>query len=348
MAARGMSFDDLAAAFRQRKFDPLYLFYGEEDFLMDELQALLIKNALQPHERDFNFDRFFGPEADVKQVLSACASYPMMAERRVVVVTSFDQLADNRDFTRYASQLNPTAVVLLLCRGKVNLSTHPYRALKAHGTAVEFSPPRDKEMPTWLARRAKTLGLDVRPPAAQMLADEVGTDLRVAAGELEKLKTYLGERTTVTEDDVLAVAGQLREYNIFELQRALGQNDRARAMSIVSRMLDQASNRTGEAIRIVTTLSWYLQKLRHLADIQSLRPSDSEVARHIGVRPYFVGEYRSAVRQLGPAGIRRALRALLVADYELKAGSNRDPRLVVQLMVGRWTAPIRRSGTVVE
>lgn len=348
MAARAPTYQDLAKAFRQGRFDPLYLFYGEEDFLMDELQQQLIQHALQPHERDFNLDRFFGPEADVRQVLATCASYPMMAERRVVVVTSFDQLPDNREFKSYAEKPNPTATVLLLCRGKINLANHPYRALKQQGTAVEFKPLRDSEVPGWIEQRARTMGLRLTGAVAQMVAQQVGTELRVAAGELMKLQTYLGERSEVTEEDVVLLAGQRRQFNIFELQRALASGDRARAMLVVTRMLEQASNRQGEAIRIVSTLFWYVQRLRNLADIQSERATEAEQARHIGVQPYYLKEYLAALRQLGSPGVYNALRALLAADHELKAGSNREALLVLQLMIGRWMAAVRPTGMVVE
>jgi DNA polymerase III subunit delta len=348
MAAKALSFDDLAAAFRQGNFQPLYFLYGEETFLIDELQRLLLKHALQPHERDFNLDVFFGPEADVRQVLAACASFPMMAERRVVIVRSFEGLADNREFVGYASRPNPTAVVALLCQGKPNLSTHPYRALKQEAVAVEFKPLHDRQLPTWLSKRAKAMGLTLDQQAAQILAQDVGTDLRTAAGELEKLHTYVGERTQITAEDVLEAGGHLREFNAFELQKAIGEGDRGRATAIVDRLLQQASNRSGEAIRIVALLAWYFEKLRLLAAIKSENLSEQAEARQIGVSPFFLKDYRAALRQLGAAAVFRAPRALLAADYELKGGSNRDPRLILLLAIRQILEPARRLGTVVE
>lgn len=348
MAAKDLSYEDLATAFRHGNFSPLYFLYGEETFLIDELQSLLVRHALQPHEKDFNLDVFFGPEADVRQVLGVCASYPMMAERRLVIVRSFEGLADNREFTAYASQPNPTAVVALLCQGKPNLSAHPYRALKQHAVAVEFKPLYDRQLPAWLVKRARSLGLSMDPQAAQLLAQDVGTDLRTAAGELEKLRTYVGERSEITEEDVLAAGGHLREFNVFELQKAIGEGNRARATAIVDRLLQQASNRSGEAIRIVSLLAWYFQKLRLLAAIQSGNLAESAQARQIGVRPFHLKEYRAALRRLGAAAVYRAPRALLAADYELKGGSSREPRLILLLAIRQILEPSRRVGTVVE
>jgi len=335
MAARPPGFEDLAVAFRHGNFQPLYFFYGDEGFLMDELQALLLEHALAPHERDFNLDLFHGPDADVRSVLGACAAFPMMAARRVVVVRGFERLQDNRRFVTYAEAPNPAAVVLLLCAGKPNLAAHPYRALKQHAAAVEFKPLYDRQMPGWIAERARGMGLKVEAAAAQMLAQSVGSDLRAAAVELEKLQAYAGRRTILTEADVLEAGGHLREYNVFELQKALGEGDRLRATGIVERLLAQASNRSGEALRVVAMLTRYLQQLRRLSAIQSRRLPDAEQARHIGVPPFFLKEYQSALRRLGPGAVRRGLEALLAADFELKGGSARDPRLVLLLVLRR-------------
>jgi DNA polymerase III subunit delta len=348
MAAKSLTYDDLAVAFGHGNFQPLYFLFGDEGLLIDELQQHLIDGALQPHERDFNLDLFYGPEADVRQVLAACASYPMMAERRVVVVRSFEALPDNREFVSYAARPNPAAVVALLCNGKPNLNTHPYRALREKAVAVEFKSLYDRQMPGWIAERARQRGLRIDPGAAQMLAQEVGTDLRVAAGELEKLATFVGERGAVTENDVLTVAGHLREFNVFELQKALGEGDRQRMTVIAERLLDQASNRTGEALRIVAMLTWYVNRLRGLAAVQSKRLSDSEQARHIGVRPFHLKEYQRALRTLGIGRVRRAPNALLAADMELKGGSERDARLILVLAFRRILADAPPVGTVVE
>lgn len=339
------SFEDLTVAFRHGNFKPLYLFYGDEGFLMDELQALAVEHALQPHERDFNFDLFHGSEADVRQVLAACASYPVMAQRRLVVVRSFEKLAENRSFKEYAEQPNPAAVVLLLCTTKPNLSAHPYRALREHAVAVEFKPLYDRQMPGWIDRHAKALGVKIGPGAAQMLAQEVGTDLRTAARELEKLVAFVGERGTITEDDVLTAGGHLREFNVFELQKAIGAGDRVRATAIVERMLQQASSHRGEALMLVTMLTRYFQKLRKLAACQAQAVPARELARHIGVSPFFLKEYQVALQRLGPVTIRRAFEAMLAADYELKGGSARDERLVLLLALGRILRSASRSLT---
>ncbi len=331
----GASYDDLATAFRHGNLRPLYFFYGDEGFLMDELQALLIEHALPPHEWAFNLDLVHGPEADTAAVLAACAQYPMMATRRVVVVRGFEGLANNRLFQGYAERPNPTAVVLLICQGKPNLAQHPYRALKQHAVWAEFKPLYERQMPGWVDRRIRARGYRAEGGAAQMLAEAVGTSLRSAAEEVEKLMAYVGDARTITEDDVVHAAGHTRDANVFELQKAVGEGAHARALAIAEALLGQASNRRGEALLIVSVLAGYVTKLWKLTTCLARRMPEAEMARHIGVSPFFLKEYLSSLRQFSPAALGTAFEALLAADAELKGGSTRDERLVLTLALGR-------------
>lgn len=302
---------------------------------MEELQNLFIEKLLAPHERDFNLDIVYGAETDAQSVLGLCTGYPMMASRRVVVVRDFDRLKDNRLFTTFAERPNPSAAVLLLCSTKPNLTTHPYRALREHAVWGEFKPFYDNQIPGWIQQRVELAGYKIEPQAVQMLADYVGTNLRAVDAEIDKLITYAGGRKNLTGDDVIRAAGQTREYNVFELQRAIGQGRYADSVRILDRMLGQASNARGEALMIVTVLSSFFIKLWKLALAKDQNLPEKSLASHIGVSPYFLKEYLFSLRRFTTGKINRAFSALLSADYELKGGANRDERLILTLLMGK-------------
>lgn len=339
MAKKGLTYEQLEAAFRHRNFKPLYFLFGEERFLVEELERLLIACALAPHERDFNFDLLYGAESEASEVLSLCRSFPMMAERRLVIVRDFDKLKENRLFTDYAEHPNPQAVVLLSCATKPNLSAHPYRALKAHAAWGEFKKFYDNQMPGWVAGRVRGQGYEIEPEAVQMLADYVGTNLQAAAAEIEKIITYTGARQRITGEDVIQASGQTRDFNVFELQRAIGEGRSADALRIADRMLQQASNARGEALLIVSVLTTYFTKLWKLTTCADRHLPDKAIAARIGVSPYFVKEYLFSRKRFSLPGIERAFAALLAADFELKGGAGRDERLVLTLLLRRLVPP---------
>lgn len=340
-ADTGASFDDLATAFRHGRFAPLYFFFGDEGFLMDELQALAVQHAVAPHERDFNLDIVFGPEAEATAVLAQCAQYPMMAERRLIVVRGFESLDGNDAFKGYAEHPNPTATVLLLCHGKPNLSQHPYRALKQHATWAEFRTLKPPQAAGWAERRLRGLGLDVENGVGATLVELAGADLQTLASEAEKLAAYVGTRGRLTRDDVLTATGHSADTNPFALQDALAAGDAARALAIADALLATAGNRAGEAIKLVGLLTAYVLRLWKLTGCLNDGTPEPQLSRQIGVPPFVVPDYVRAARRWGPTGLRRAMEALLAADTELKGGSRRDERTILALALPRVAAPRR-------
>lgn len=327
--------ESLEASFERREFAPVYFVYGLEEYQKSVLQESLLRHALQPHERDFNLDLVYGNESDAQAVVGLCLGMPMMAERRVIVVRDFEQLKGNELLVSYAERPNPAAVVMLVCRGKPNLSTNPYRALKSKSLAVGFDPPRERDMPAWIGRAASRAGSKLEPRAAQMLAEVVGTDAQAAVQELEKLATFAGAREEIGADDVIRASGQTREHNVFELQKAVGRADYGGALGIADRLLRQAPNPTGEGLKMVAILTGWATKMWILSECQGRTTSSGELAARVGIPSYYIQEYVASLRYYGRSALEMAFSALLAADYELKGGSVRDPRLVVSLMLRR-------------
>jgi len=308
------------------------MLYGEERYFIDKLQETLLENALEPHEKDFNLDILYGSETDAKAALGACQSYPMMATRRVVVIRDFDKMKENTLFKTLAEQPNPACVVFLVCAGKPNMSRHPYRALKEKGKAVEFKALYPNQVPRWIETLAKEKGFALEAKAAHMLADYVGSSLSAVSAELEKLSTYAGEREVLTADDVVQASGQTRDYNVFELQRAVGEKRYDIALMISERLLQQSSNPKGESNLIVSVLTSFFIKLWQLTGLQVSRTTEREMASAVGVSPYFLKEYLNCLRRFDVDALDKAFSALLAADYELKGGSQKSDRMILDLM----------------
>lgn len=335
MAAKGLTYEQLETAFKHGNYKPVYFLYGEERFLMDQLQASLIERALAPHERDFNLDLIYGAEADANQVLGICSSFPAMAQRRVVVVRDFDHLKDNKKFSAYAKQPNPSTIVLLLCRKKPNLTMQPYRDLKANAEWAEFKPLYDNKVPGWINKRLKARKISADPAAIQRLSDYLGTDLQAIESELDKLVTYCGAKRTITGDDVVQASGQTRDFNVFELQKAIAEGRHSDAQRIAEQLLRQASNKRSEALMIVSVLTSFFTKLWKLTYFQHKNVPEKSLSSRVGVSPFFIKEYIRSLRIYNRNSIAGAFSTLLAADYELKGGANRDTQLILTLLLRR-------------
>ena len=296
------------------------------------MQETLLEFAIEPHEKDFNLDILYGSEVDAQTALGVCQAFPMMAARRVVIIRDFDKMKENGLFKALAENPNPSCVVLLVCSGKPNMSRHPYRALREKARAVEFKALYPNQVPRWIETLGKERGFALEPKAVQMLADYVGSSLSALSTELDKLATYVGEREVLTAEDVVQASGQTRDFNVFELQRVVGERRYEDALMISERLLQQSSNQRGESNRIVSVLTSFFIKLWQLTGLQSARVSEKQMASTVGVSPYFLKEYLACLRRFDGKALDGAFSALLAADFELKGGSQRSDRMILNLM----------------
>jgi DNA polymerase III subunit delta len=329
MARDQSTYEDLLETLAAGKLAPVYLLYGEEDFLVDEAARSVIAAAVSDDAREFNLDVLRGEEADARDIVSRASSFPMMSERRAVVVQNVDKLGikDLEILGNYVEQPS-NSTCLVLTGGKIDTRKKPFTTIKRTGTAIEFKPLYDDRVPGWIAARVKKQKHDITQDACRLLAAYVGASLRELQNELDKIYIYLGTRTSIGADDVNAVVGMSKELSIFELQKAVGARDLRRSCEIMERMLD-----AGAAVPfIIVMLTGYFMTLYRLYDLRRRNVSQQEMASEARVSPYFLKEYLDAVARFPVHDIERAFEILVGADEQSKT-SAADPKQVMQFVL---------------
>jgi DNA polymerase III subunit delta len=325
------SYDDFLEIVRRKKLSSVYLFIGEEDFLIEECVDRIIQQLLTADTKDFNLDVVYGSKADARDVIAHAASFPMMSDRRVVVVKEFDKLFSGDSAKEVISAylahpLDSTCLVLLA--EKPDFRTKPFVDLKKTGSVFAFYSFYDNQIPAWIAERCKVMGKDVDNEACRLLHAYVGNSLRAIQNELEKLFTYLGERPRVTPEDIADVVGVTRGFTVFDLQNAIGKKNLAEALRIVKRMTE-----TGEAPQLVIVmLTRYFNLLWKVQNLLASGAPESEVIAATRISPYYFKDYAAAVRGFSSMHIEHAFQVLLQADIQLKSTSP-DPYHLMEMMV---------------
>lgn len=325
------SFNDLATAIGKGKIEPVYFFYGKEDFLIEELIGMIrAKLFASEEEARANTTVLYGGTGAEKSVslgdvISAASSYGMFGERRLVVVREFDKIQKPKKEQQkavYAALAeyvkNPLeTTTLALCAGeldKKDLAKEPFSLLDSVG--YEFPPMRD--MAGFADDYAKRLGWRLSPEALRLLTMYAGNSARDIGNELQKLALYAGERAdkTLTEKDVSEVVGVSREYNVFELQKAICGKDLRLSSGIALKILEKE-----EPSAIINALTTFFARLWKLRSPVAERMSEQDIAKELGMfggQAYFAREYKQYAAQFTLAQIERALTALSVADQTLK------------------------------
>lgn len=241
----GTTPQDIMQQVRQGHIAPVYLLHGDEDYYIDRVAQEILDHLLQPEERDFNLDIVYGSDKRGNDIINLSRQFPMMAERRVVMVREFQSCTTKETLASYVQ--NPMqSTVLILCHkhGLMDGRKSLVNDIKKYsGVVMESRRLWEHQLPSFINQHAKELHLKIEPKAIQMLCEHVGTDLTRMASEMEKLKIAVPQGSdTITDNLVEEQTGVSKEYNNFELQKALAVRDVAKANKIVNYFYNSPKN----------------------------------------------------------------------------------------------------------
>lgn len=298
-------------------FVPVYLLMGTEPYYPDLVCDEIIKYALTDSERDFNQTVFYGLDTDAGTVASECRSYPMMAERRLVVVKEAQSMKTLEDLATYASDpMESTVMVILMHGASADKRRALYKNVQKKGVVLVSDALRDYEMPQWITSFYKSRGLDIEPAAAALLAEYAGTDMSRIMLETEKMQKNLPEGTVrVNAADIEKNVGISRQFSIFELTKALSYMKAEKALKIAAYI-----GNGPKFMLLLATAPLYTHFYRILkyeaALLKNPAMSKADRAKLLGVNPYFMEEYDVAARNYP---IRRCMKVIsLLEEYDFK------------------------------
>src|SRR6201991_955579 len=239
-----MTAPDLIKDLKNRKYKPLYLLHGEEPYFIDEVSNYAEHKLLPEAEKGFNQTVFYGKDTDVMAVLNAAKRYPMMAEYQVVLVKEAQEMKWGKD-DDHKKSINPLlnylenplpSTILVFCYkyGKFDKRKKTYKAIDKNGLVFESAPLYDSKIPAWIEGYISDKGYKINQQASAMLSEYLGNDLSKIANELEKLMLNVTAGQEITLKHIQDNIGISKEYNVFELQAALGKKDALKVNQIIN------------------------------------------------------------------------------------------------------------------
>ncbi len=319
---------------REHRFKPVYVLHGEEDFFIDRVEEEIRKNAIEEHERDFNQTILYGRDTDAHQVKDACVRFPMMAERQLVVVREAQAWRPDQwdKLEPYAKNPTPTTVLVLCHKHKKIDGRKGFAKTVAKTGAVFLSEQlRDDKLPGWIQSYVKHHQRAIGAAEAQLLADHLGSDLGKVTGEVEKLCLVTPEGGKITAEIIQRYVGISKEYNIFELQNAIGSGDHLKALRIAQVFANDPKEHP-----LVVTLEMLHRYFAKLAQVHaSADKSEGGLASALKVPPFFVRDYLAGARQYPAVKLRDIQHHLRQTDLRSKGlggSSAGDGELLQELL----------------
>jgi DNA polymerase-3 subunit delta len=240
--------------------------------------------------------------------------YPMFAEKQVVILKEAQQMRDIEKLESYIDNpLSSTIFVVSFKEKKVDGRSKLAKTLKSKGEMLSTKKMYDSQLPEWVNQMVASHKLTIAPKALHLLVDHIGNDLSRLQNEVEKLAVNLAGRKNITEDDIEKYIGVSKDFNVFELQDALGKRDLAKTIRIIHYF--EANPKAAPIQMILPALYNYFSKVFMLYSLPNI--TEQSAAAALGVNPFFVKEYIATARRYDYEGIEKVL--LLLHQYNLRS-----------------------------
>lgn len=295
---------------------PLYFLFGEEPYLLNQCVARFKFAVLNEGAVDFNYDLFYASDADVTRVMDAVETLPMMAAKRLVILKEAQELTDKEWATLESLISSPVdSTVFVLLAQRIDKRKKTIRLLMDKADCVEFKKPYENEVPRWIKFIAGNLGLTIADDAIHLLHKLVGNHLTEIEAELVKLGEYIGAPRKIEVSDVAAVVSRSKEESVFDFTKAVGSNDRVKALEHLVHLLDQGQSEVG----IVTLLARHIRILLTIKKGLHEGLSGAKLAHYAQVPPYFLESYLDQAREWNTRKLEQTLVVLSDTDKALKS-----------------------------
>jgi DNA polymerase-3 subunit delta len=324
----------IIAGLQQRKFSPVYFLCGDEPYYIDKISDYIEKHVLDDGEKGFNQMVLYGKDTSMVEILENAKRFPMMADYQVIIVKEAQHLT--KQLPQLESYLqNPQATTILVFGYKYKTPdgrNKGTKLLKKHTVFLESKPLYENKIPAFINEALKEKDYKIDPNATRMLVEFLGTDLSKINNELGKLMIVHSSDQIITPQVIEDNIGISKDYNNFELRKALGMRDSLKVHKIITYFAENPKENP-----MTLTVSQLFSFFTQLLKVHTLRDqSPQSVARATGVHPYFAQEVITAARNYPMKYCSRSIKLLRETDVKSKGvGTNKvgHDDLLKELMV---------------
>lgn len=315
------TFEEIISDLKKRIFKPVYFLAGEEPYYIDVITGFIEEKVLQESEKAFNQIIIYGDDTTIYEITEIARRFPMMASHQVLIVREAQSLKKIEELAAYLERPLLSTILVINYKYKTpDKRTRFFKLLESQGLYFESPRLRDYQVPGWIERYLMSRGIKTDPSASGMLTEYLGTDLHKIVNELDKLIITLpANKPVITTSLIEKNIGISKEFNNFELQKAIGEKNILKANMIIRFF---ASNQKENPITLtMASLFGFFSKLltyHYLTD-----RSRNNVAAALKINPYFVKDYESSALKYD---VGRTVRIIsLLRTYDMRSKGFGDP-----------------------
>lgn len=315
---------ELDRELKQGKIRFLYVITGSERYLSHGALRR-IQETLREKGGEFGEKSFSGKETKAEDLINSLRTVPLLGGRPTIIIKDAEGLSKNvlEVLTDYLEKPVESSTLVLVAE-KLDGRTRFMSLAAKIGAVIECKPLYMDKVPFWINMETRRLGKQISQEAARFLADMIGNDLGQLANAIERICLYVGERKIVEIKDVEDAVAETHQRDVFELTDAVGSKKLVKAMSLLHNILENGES----PILVLNMLARHFRILSKAKEIAGRVTDNSEVARYLGVHPYFAKNYLSQSRNFSGKELRAGFRTLCRCDRELKSSRVAKERII--------------------
>ncbi len=298
---------------------------GDEPYYIDKLTEYIENNILSEDEKSFNQMVIYGRDTSIEEVISSAKRYPMMSERQVVIVKEAQDLSKTIDLLEsYVENPQPTTVLVFAYKYKsLDKRKKIVKLLEKQGVVFESKKLYDNQVGDWLKRVLQGKKLAIEPKAIAMFVDFLGNDLSKIANEINKLAIILPEGSIITPNIIEENIGFSKDFNPFELRKAIGERDQLKAYQIANYFAE--NQKENPNVLTIGLVFGFFSQLLQYHGLKDRNPKN--VAVVLKVNPFFVKDYDIALKNYPMKKVSSIVATLRDIDVKSKGvGANALPQ----------------------
>ena len=310
-----MDHNQIIDQLKQKKYAPVYFLSAEEPYFIDIVVDYIENNVLDESEKAFNQVVLYGKETDSAQVLDQVMQFPMMASHRVVIIKEAQELKGLENMIPYFNNPSQQSILVLAYKHKtIDKRKTIWSAIKTNAVVLESKRIYDNQLPAYVKSMVEAKGIKISQKECLLISEYLGNNLSKISNEVEKLALNVETGAQVTPEHIQEFIGINKDFNIFELQNAIGKRNKVKAYSIIKYF--SQNEKANPIQRNIATLFGYFTKIFVAKKYQKV--DDRTLASKLKVSPFFVSDYKLAAKNYELSQIKYAFNLLHELDKKSK------------------------------